>query len=100
MDLGKTIAALRKERGIRQKDLAAACGISETYVSLIENGHNVPNMDKLQAISRELGVPVPVIFFLSLSEEDIPDAKKAIFAELVPPLKAMISKAFAEPLEV
>jgi transcriptional regulator with XRE-family HTH domain len=37
--LGLGIRALRRRRGWRQKDLAAAAGVAQTVVSLIERGH-------------------------------------------------------------
>jgi transcriptional regulator with XRE-family HTH domain len=35
MDIGQTILRVRKEKGIKQKDLAKGAGISSTYLSQI-----------------------------------------------------------------
>jgi len=39
LQLGASIRALRRRRGWRQSDLAAAAGVSQTLVSSIERGH-------------------------------------------------------------
>jgi transcriptional regulator with XRE-family HTH domain len=39
VQLGRSIRALRRRRGWRQADLAAAAGVSQTLVSSLERGH-------------------------------------------------------------
>ncbi|MCX6328144.1 MAG: helix-turn-helix transcriptional regulator, partial [Bacteroidia bacterium] len=66
MDIGPTILRLRKEKGIKQKDLARGAGISATYLSQIEKGLRVPRLDILEKISNEINVPLSILSFLSL----------------------------------
>lgn len=45
------IRALRKARGIRQKDMAKALGVTPAYLSALEHGHrSVPNWAMVQKI--------------------------------------------------
>jgi transcriptional regulator with XRE-family HTH domain len=37
--IGRLLRALRRSRGLRQSDLAAAAGVSQSLISLIERGH-------------------------------------------------------------
>jgi len=47
--LGKHLRKLRAERGIYQKDMAAAIGVSAAYLSALEHGHRgKPSWDLLQ----------------------------------------------------
>jgi XRE family transcriptional regulator, fatty acid utilization regulator len=48
----------RRERGLSQKDLAAAAGISPSALSLIECGRNGPSLATAVALARELGTGV------------------------------------------
>ena len=97
MKLGNTIKHLRKQQGILQQVLAEACGISVTYLSQIENDRKTPNLSVLEEISRVLGVPLPILFFLSLSNEDVPTEKLEVYATLAPPVRALIERIFLEP---
>ncbi|WP_344159742.1 helix-turn-helix transcriptional regulator [Nocardiopsis rhodophaea] len=59
MPLGRRIAALRKERGMSQKELAAEMGRSESWVSQVERGvHPLDRLSVLQAMARALGVSI------------------------------------------
>jgi transcriptional regulator with XRE-family HTH domain len=49
--LGERIRALRRERGVSQKDMAAALGVSAAYLSALEHGHRgAPNWTMIQKI--------------------------------------------------
>jgi transcriptional regulator with XRE-family HTH domain len=49
--LGERIRALRRERGVSQKDMAAALGVSAAYLSALEHGHrSAPNWTMIQKI--------------------------------------------------
>jgi transcriptional regulator with XRE-family HTH domain len=53
--VGERIRTLRKERGLRQSDLAFA-GCTPAYISRIEAGVRVPSLQLLRAIGARLGV--------------------------------------------
>ncbi len=49
--LGERIRELRRERGVSQKDMAAAIGVSAAYLSALEHGHRgVPSWPMIQKI--------------------------------------------------
>ena len=49
--LGEKIRALRRERGVSQKDMAAAIGVSAAYLSALEHGRRgVPSWTTIQKI--------------------------------------------------
>lgn len=96
MDLGNTINSLRKHKGLKQGDLANQAGLTQAYVSQIEKNKKEPNMSSLKKICGVLGVPVPVLFFLSIDDQDIPDQKKAAFKMLSPSIKSFIEEFFID----
>lgn len=55
------VRALRKWRGMTQVILSNLAGISQGYLSEIENGHKTGDADTLKRLSRALGVPLDVL---------------------------------------
>jgi transcriptional regulator with XRE-family HTH domain len=54
--LRELLYRLRKEKRWTFRDIAAAAGISPSYVSLIENGHKSPDPGTLERIGKALGL--------------------------------------------
>ena len=95
MDLGVTIKNIRKQKGQTQSEFASACGISQTYLSQIENNQREPNLSTLKIISNELNVPLPILFFLSLNIDDIQQSKREAFEIISPSVKSLVNEFFA-----
>lgn len=91
MNLGKILMQLREEKGIKQGQLAENVGISQTYLSQIENNRKMPHMSLLEKISLELSTPLPFLFYLSLDEKDIAEDKLVHFKKLDPLIKDFIA---------
>ena len=62
------IKALRKSRGYRQEDLAAALGVSRQTIIAIENDKYNPTLELAMKLARFLETPVEELFHL---EEDL-----------------------------
>ena len=58
MTIGKRIAALRKEKGLTQEELAQHMGVSGQAVSKWENDQTCPDISALPKLARLLGVSV------------------------------------------
>ena len=56
--IGKFIAALRKEKGMTQEQLAENLGVSSKTISRWENGKNMPDYSILEDLTDELGITV------------------------------------------
>ncbi len=48
---------LRSKKGLSQKDLADAVGISVSYVSMLERGQRSPPLETIEKMARALRVP-------------------------------------------
>lgn len=94
MNLGTTIKDIRKKRGQTQTEFAASVGITQTYLSQIENNNKEPNLSTLKDISDKLDLPLPILFFLSLNEDDISPDKRKAFEIVNPSVKSLVDEFF------
>jgi transcriptional regulator with XRE-family HTH domain len=54
--VGRNAARLRKEAGLTQEQLAERCGLSQQYLSKLEQGKRNPTVVTLYEIAQGLGV--------------------------------------------
>lgn len=94
MDLGQTIKDLRQEKKLTQEQLATQCGMTQTYLSQIERNQKEPTLSALKDIATSLEVPIPVLFFLSIDEKDIPPEKRDAFNSVGTTFKSVIHEFF------
>ncbi|WP_231491327.1 helix-turn-helix domain-containing protein [Pedobacter sp. Leaf170] len=94
MDIGKTIKETRISKGFKQNDFAQKCDLTQAYLSKIESNQKEPALSVLKTIAQNLGVPLPVLFFLSLTTDDIDPKKQDSFDMLLPSIKGLISNFF------
>jgi transcriptional regulator with XRE-family HTH domain len=94
MNLGTVIKDIRKQKGKTQTEFALSCGITQTYLSQIENNSKEPNLSTLKVISLKLDIPLPILFFMSLNEEDISPEKRKAFEIINPSVKSLINEFF------
>lgn len=94
MNLGNIIKKKRKDIGLTQSDLAEMCGITQTYLSQIENNAKEPNLSTIKTISEQLEIPLPILFFLSLNDDDIPNEKRKAFSLISPSINSLVYEFF------
>ncbi len=99
MNVGQTIKDFRKKKGIKQGEFSKMCEITQTYLSLIESNQKEPNLSLLKTISENLEVPLPILVFLSLDINDVPDGKKDLYKILEPSLKDMVTQIYTNDKE-
>lgn len=68
MRIDTAVRIARAMRGLSQKQLAAAAGLTPSYVSLLEAGQRNPSPETIDRLISALQVPIH-IFFLLASEE-------------------------------
>ncbi len=94
MDLGTTIKTIRKQRKQTQSEFASSCGITQTYLSQIECNNKQPNLATLKVISENLNLPLPILFFLSMNNEDVDPNKRQAFELVSPSIKSLVNEFF------
>lgn len=95
MNIGEVIKNIRKNQDKSQGQLATDCGITQTYLSQIESNQKEPSLRILNTISKNLKVPLPIIFFLSMDEKDVPVNKRKAFEIINPSIKSLINEFFS-----
>ncbi|WP_294285489.1 helix-turn-helix transcriptional regulator [uncultured Chryseobacterium sp.] len=94
MTIGEVIKLLLKKKNITQLQLAEKIGKSTTAVSQIVKGQYYPSIDTLEKISKVIDVPVPVMQFLTISDNDVPDDKKQLYNLLAPSMNKFLKEIF------
>ena len=76
--IGKSIKAIREEKGLSQSAVATLSGLSQNQMSNYENGVNVPSPENLFRLCGALDVD-PLVFALKcLEQTELIDARNAL----------------------
>lgn len=94
MDLGTVIKNSRKQKGLTQTEFATLCDITQTYLSQIEGNLKEPNLSTLKVIGEKLNMPLPILFFLSMTKEDVQPNKRKAFEIVSPSVKSLVNEFF------
>ena len=95
MKLGQSIKRLRVNKaGQIQGLFAQNIGITQTYLSQIENDQKEPSTEVLQKIANYLKIPLPILFWYGITEEDIRPEKSEYFKVLKPAIDSLIDCFF------
>lgn len=89
MNIGSTIAKLRKERNLTQQQFADKIEIRQTSLSNIESGKKRPNSTTLKRICDALEISELHLYILSFDESDVPSTKRDMFKRLEGPIKSL-----------
>ena len=92
MDIGQKLRAIRKERGLSQRELAAKAGLTNGTISLIENNRTSPSGASLKSLLDAIPISMGE-FFSTLEETRTPkvfySAKE--FIEVSPSIAGQVS---------
>ena len=91
MKLGNSIKTFRKNRNLTQSQLAEMCEISTTYLSLKEKKKKEPALPLVKVIAERLNIPLPILIFSAITNEDIPENKKELFEILKPSVDSILN---------
>lgn len=88
--LGATLAELRKARGLKQRELAAMCGVSESSISMYERDSERPKPYTLERLLNGLNVPLSsrAVIFMRAGYES------ALLRNLIEPERTMPPSVF------
>ena len=63
MVIGDRLRELRESKKLSQGDIEKRTGLLRCYVSRVENGHTVPNIETLEKLAAAFDVPLWKIFY-------------------------------------
>ncbi len=72
--LGKRISQRRHELGLKQCTLAEKSGISNNYLSNIENGRSIPSLETFSDICIALSITPDYLLLGTMRTDDIPQS--------------------------
>jgi len=94
MEIGTVIGILIKQKKLTQMEVAERIGKSPTALSQIIKGVYNPSPDTLDKICEVLEIPQPILYFLTISEKDIPSDKLELYKMLAPALRDFVYRIF------
>ena len=80
--LGARVAALRRQAGMSQAELARALAVSPSAVGMYEQGRREPSMDRIVALSRLFGVSADFLLTGELLTPGDRDAMRRVVGAL------------------
>ena len=98
MEIGQAVKKIRKSqpKEYGQAEFAKKIGISQTYLSQIENGHKDPSTEVLNKIAKVFKTPLPIMFWMGIEESDVRPDRLDIFRKLKPTIDDLIDSCFKE----
>jgi transcriptional regulator with XRE-family HTH domain len=94
MHVGQSIKKIRKlYLGLSQKEFCDKVGITQSYLSQVESGIQIPSSEMLKRISEATNVPLPVMAWMSITEADVHPDKAEVFKQLKPGFDAILEQA-------
>ena len=63
MIIGERLRALREEKKFSQGEIEKRTGLLRCYISRVEHGYTVPNVETLEKLARALEVPIYQLFY-------------------------------------
>lgn len=94
MNIGKALKDTRLKSGLRQNLVADKTGVSQCYLSSIENGGKVPSIEVIEKLCDFYKMPVAIVLFRAIDIKDIPQRKREAWRLLSPSINEMIDRCF------
>jgi transcriptional regulator with XRE-family HTH domain len=93
MNIGKALQRIRFEKGMQQQNVAKKAKISQTYLSLLENGGKPnPSQSVMKKLCRIYDVPPIVVAWYGTDESYIKPRLKSLFKDLKPAIDGLVSE--------
>jgi transcriptional regulator with XRE-family HTH domain len=62
MEIGQKLRELREEKHLSQGEIGKKAGLLQCYVSRVERGRTIPNVETLEKFANVLGIPLYRLF--------------------------------------
>jgi transcriptional regulator with XRE-family HTH domain len=76
MNIGKRLKEIRERRSLSQAQIEKRSGLLCPYISRVENGHTVPNLDTLERMAKALKIPLYMLFYDGQEPIEFPEVLK------------------------
>lgn len=92
MKYGELFRNIRKEKNMKIADFASQLGITREYLSSIENNRNIPSKFVLNKLVEHSGVPIEIMQWFELNDDNIPKHKIDIFRRIKPKVDDLLKE--------
>ena len=72
-ELGVRVSKRRRELGLKQNELSDMLGISNNYLSNIENGHSIPSLEVFSEICLKLNITPDLLLLGVIRMDNVPE---------------------------
>lgn len=90
MNLGNAIKTMRLQKHEMQNVFATNIGITQTYLSQIENNQKTPSIEILLRIAEYMKIPLPVLFWFGIDEYYVKPDKIEVYKQFKPIIDEII----------
>jgi transcriptional regulator with XRE-family HTH domain len=97
MNISVALKEARKNSGMNQGQFSKEHGLSQTYISQIENGKKIPSLEVVAKYQKSSKIPLAVILWSALEEKDVKKDKIKEYKVLKPIIDELISLIFLTP---
>lgn len=94
MNIGTVLKDLRVGKNLTQITVQNRTGISQTFLSQLENGDKLPSRKMLKRLSDLYGVPPIIVLWKGANESDVQKSKLSAFRKLKPLVDRLIDEHF------
>jgi transcriptional regulator with XRE-family HTH domain len=94
MNIGNAIKIVRKQKSLSQTALAEMTGLTQKALSEIERGGVSPHTKSLEKICQALDIPMPLLYFIAIEEQDIPEDRRFLYEQLYGPFRNLAFELF------
>ena len=82
MTVGESIRIVRTKAGLKQGDLADKAEVSQSLISLIENGRREPTVQLVARLCEAMEVPPQLVFLMACEPPEGEERYRAVFEKL------------------
>lgn len=92
MNLGQALKDLRLKQGLSQVEAASKIGMTQAYLSRIENNEKEPSTDMIKKIGSAYGSPLSIVLWMATDEVDVSENKREAFRHIKPIVDSLINQ--------
>lgn len=96
MNIGLALKTLRERAGLTQYQAAKELGVAQNVISRLENNNLYPSSEMAPKLSKLYKIPIPILFFMALDEDDIADDDLEYYREYRPNVDAWVEELFVK----
>jgi transcriptional regulator with XRE-family HTH domain len=94
LNLGRAVREIRKDRKQNQETFAKGIGITQTSLSLIENGTRRMYQGTIDKLCKYLGCTEIFLRVLSMDDEDLPENKRDEYRVVMVHIRGILLEIF------